>query len=262
MKKRALITGASEGIGREFAHQLASKGYSLTLVARNEGRLIELLDQVPQTDHQIRCADLSTEEGMTQICQELRHHHYDLLINNAGFGLYSSFSKAPVHDYDKMLALNCTSLMRLSHEFLRQAQRGDALLNVASVLAFLPMAESAVYNATKAFVKSFSETLWYEQKSRGVFVMALCPGITRTEFFKRAGGKLDQTFPGFLTQTPRQVVALALKELEHRARPVVVSGRMNQLSVLLTRLFPARQLITILGNLSHRGQKLKSEQSH
>ncbi|NBU19860.1 SDR family oxidoreductase [bacterium] len=258
MKKRALITGASEGIGRELARQLAQKNYSLTLVARNEERLKELVQELKSNDHQIQCADLSTRDGIEQTCQELRRQHYDVLINNAGFGLYSRFSEAEVQEYDQMLSLNCASLMRLSHEFLKNAQPGDALLNVASTLSFLPMAESAVYNATKAFVRSFSETLWYEQKDRGVFVMVLCPGITRTEFFKRAGGRIDQNFPGFLTQTPQTVASLALKELEKRSNPVVISGRMNQWSVFLSRFVPTKTLINLLGHLGHRGQRTKS----
>lgn len=257
MKKRALITGASEGIGREFARQLHARGYILTLVARNETRLQELLAELGKQEHRILTSDLSTEEGIQRVCREFENTHYSLLINNAGFGHYSDFHEAEHPIYDQMIMLNCTALMRLSHAFLKQAHSGDALLNVASVLAHLPMAGSAVYNATKAFVRSFSETLWYEQRSRGIFVMTLCPGITKTEFFKRAGGDIDQTFPQLFTQNPRQVVSLALSTLEKRSKPLVVSGVFNRWSIFMTRLLTTQALIHILGKIQSRKQKTK-----
>ena len=259
MKKRALITGASEGIGREFARQLHERGYTLTLVARSEARLQTLITELhSNSEHKILCCDLSSAEGMNQVCQELEDTHYSLLVNNAGFGHYADFHEAKRPLYDQMIELNCTCLMRLSHVFLKNAASGDALLNVASVLAELPMAGSAVYNATKAFVKSFSETLWYEQRHRGVFVMALCPGMTRTEFFKRAGGTLDQSFPSLCTQKPQEVVRLALKELEERTHPVVVSGAFNRLSLFLPRFFSSKALIYCLGMIQSRAQRKDS----
>lgn len=246
--KKALVTGASEGIGREFAKQLAQEDYQITLVARNESRLKELVTELSGAGHKILIADLTKATESQKIAQELSSDHYNLLVNNAGFGVYGPFDSVPLSKLQEMMKLNIDALVELSHAFLQKAQSGDALINVSSALAFLPLPTSSLYAATKAFVTSFSESLWFEQKSKGVYVMDLCPGLTKTEFHTRAGGKEDQRPSESMTQTPDEVVKLAIRELSKRAKPTVVSGGKNVFATTLTRLMPRKTVVSFMGN--------------
>jgi uncharacterized protein len=256
--KKALVTGASGGIGRSFAIKLAQEGYLITAVARNEERLegliAELSGNLPEgTDgdlddgHSYMVADLSTIKGAKLVAKELTEVHYDLLINNAGIGVVGEFHETSLRSLQSMTKLNCDTLVTLSHTFLQKAEIGDALINVSSALAFLPMPSMGLYAATKAFVTSFSESLWYEQKDRGVYVMGLCPGITETAFHKNAGGTEENYPPKSLSQTPEQVVDTALIALKKRKKPTVISGYKNSMFTLFGRMFSRKNLVSMLG---------------
>lgn len=239
--KTALITGASSGIGEEFARVLAGRGMHLALVARSEDKLRALADELV-AKHGIRAeviaADLSVPgaaETVRAATQE-RGITVDMLVNNAGFGTYGPFATLdPVRDHDEVI-LNVAAVVDLAHTYLPEmVARGDgAIINIASVVAFQPMPYMAVYGATKAFVLSFSEALWAEHHARGVRVLALCPGPTATQFF----GTLGATEPmvGPLTSAER-VVADALKALE-RGKSYVVVGRANYGLAQSSRFFP------------------------
>ena len=138
-QKKALVTGASEGIGRAFSRRLATAGYTVTAIARNESRLESLIQELAVPDHTFQAADLSTHEGMGAITKELERNHYDLCVNNAGFGMYGRFYEADLARLQSMTRLNCDALVAVSHAFLRNARSGDALVNVSSALAFMPM---------------------------------------------------------------------------------------------------------------------------
>ena len=233
--KYALVTGASEGIGRSFAKQLAAAGYTLTVVARNEQRLKELVAELPGAGHNLHVADLTKNADVEAVAALLNKQHYDLLINNAGFGIKNRFEDIPLADVQSMTALNIDALVHLSHAYLKVAKEGDALINVSSFLSFIPVADLNVYCATKAFVTSFSESLWYQQRERGVYVMALCPGATITNFDERSGADYSK-MPRALLQTADQVVAFALKKLRRRTKPTVISGVMNRVMGGLHRI--------------------------
>lgn len=256
MNKLALVTGASEGIGRIFALRLAELGYTLTLVARNHARLAELVKELPLAEHEIIAADLSTDAGIAFTANAFQEKHYDIVINNAGFGLYGDFVETPIEKLKLMTRLNCDALTELSHHYLKTAQKGDALMNVSSVYAFMPAPYNAVYGATKAYVLSLSEALWYEQKKRGVFVMALCPGYTLTTFSTRAG-RVDNPAYARLAQTPEQVVETALAHLKHRASPVVVSGISNTALKHFQKLLPSSLRARLSGAMLERFLELK-----
>ena len=148
-----------------------------------------------------------------------------------------------------MLDVNCGALLTLSHHFLNQARPGDALINLSSVVASLPTPAQPVYSASKAFIASWSECLWEEHRERGVYVMGLCPGITETEFINAAsGGTSDgQTLPAAFTQSAEQVVGEALRALEARRKPIVVTGRVNRVMIaLLPRLLSRFRLLKML----------------
>ena len=148
----------------------------------------------------------------------------------------------------QILEVNCGAVVSLSHAFLRQAEAGDALVNLASVVAYLPTPAQPMYSASKAFIAAFSECLWEEQRHRDVYVMGLCPGLTETEFIQVAtGGEADGgNLPGALTQTTGQVLDEAMQALEQRKRAIVITGRPNRLMGLLPRFISRHRLIKLL----------------
>lgn len=250
MTKKAMVTGASEGIGREFAQQLSRLGYEVTGVARNAEKLGALAQELGATSKML-VADLSTAEGQQLAARELRGTHYDLLVNNAGVGVVSPFAQAELDRTLAMMHLNCDALVVLARAFLEQSRSGDALINVSSTLAFLPCPTLATYAGTKAFVLAFSEALWYEQKARGIYVQCLCPGLTSTQFQVHSGGRVEDV-PGNLMQTPDRVVAASLGALAKRAGPTLVSGLKNRIGALVTRLLPRRVVVGIMGKAMMR----------
>lgn len=239
----ALITGASAGLGVEFAKQLAAKGYHLILVARDSARLNALAEAI-ETQFQVKAhpvvSDLSQNGSATTLQKICHDHHWtvDLLVNNAGVGMHGPFVLGDSELLKRMLHLNMTTLVELTQAFGRpMAQRGGgAILNVASVAAYLPGPYMAAYYATKAFVLSFSEALSIELKDSGVQVTAHCPGPTRTEFFVRAGMTLTGV-KGKFAASPEDCVRRGLAGL-FAGRPVVVDGLSNQLVVFLLRFLP------------------------
>jgi short-subunit dehydrogenase len=245
--KKAVVTGASEGIGKVFAERLAAEGYAVTAVARNEVNLKKLIAALGQ-GHQYVVADLATQSGQASVAKLLAAEHQDLLVNNAGIGTFGGFAEVDAERQLGMLRLNCEALVNLSHAFLVHARAGDALVNVSSTLAFTPMPGFSLYCATKAFVTAFSEGLWFEQKARNVYVMNLCPGITETNFQINAGGKRENV-PANLAQTPEQVVDVAMAALAARATPTVISGGKNRLFASMSRLMSRKRLVSVMGKM-------------
>lgn len=243
--QHALVTGASEGIGRAFARQLAKQGWLVTGVARNGERLAELAQELGP-GHRMLTADLSQDAGIDLISKQLAGGSYRLLVNNAGFGLAADFREAPIERLDNMIALNITALTKIAHAFLRTAKRGDALVNISSMVSFMPLPGLAVYSASKAFVTSFSEALWAEEKKRGVYVVGICPGSTLTEFHQRAAISTLPQLPKLFNESADDVVETALKALKARKAPIVVSGAVNRLGSLLARFSPRPPLLRTL----------------
>jgi short-subunit dehydrogenase len=259
MTKKALVTGASEGIGRVFAEQLAKDGWQITAVARNEARLKELTRDLSGTgasgsQHTYLVADLSDREATSRLADHVAHAGYDLLINNAGHGVYGAFSEMSLEKVHAMMRTNLDALVDLSHAFLSTAKPGDVLLNVASTLALMPFPTAGVYAATKAFVVSFSESLWYENRSRGVHVMALCPGVTATRFHEVAGGTNENRPPKAITQSPEGVVAAALKAIAKRSGPTVLTNATNGMMLFSTRFMSRKAVVKMMGGFAPRDQ--------
>jgi uncharacterized protein len=245
----ALITGASAGIGREFARQLAGRARSMILVARRDERLIELADQL-QREHpkllvHIRRVDLADLVQLQGFLDQLDREKLgvDLLINNAGLGDSGPFAESDSDRNKEMTTVNVATLTLVTRHFLPQmiANRRGAILNVSSSAGFLPIPGSAVYAATKAYVTSFSEALRAELRGTGVSVCALCPGPVATEFQQvasRPGGNVRPgPGPDFLQVSIEQVVHDAFAALE-ADRPLVIPGFTMKLLMLLARLMP------------------------
>ncbi|MDS3861165.1 SDR family oxidoreductase [Thermosynechococcaceae cyanobacterium BACA0444] len=247
----ALITGASRGIGAAFAQALAAKQYDLILSARNQAQLQAVGDPLQQQygiTVKYIVQDLSQSEAAQGIFQQVQAWGMtvDLLINNAGFGDYGEFASRDLGKFTAMIQVNITALVELTHLFLgemQQRQQGE-VLNVSSIAGFLPMPYISVYAATKAFVLHFSEALWAENYGRGITVMAVCPGPTRTEFFDVA--EMTQA-PGMSKgDAPEGVVKEALMALAAR-RSHLVSGQLqNRVVVSLPRFLPRDVLVKTL----------------
>jgi short-subunit dehydrogenase len=242
-----LVTGASSGIGMEFARQLAARGMHLVLAARRQDRLEELsqeLDTRHGTKTIIVRGDLADPTFSSQLYETVRDHDLklQLLVNNAGFGFVGTIQDTDVDRMRDIVQVNATAVTELTYLFLQEMLvRGEgAIINVSSVTAFQPVAYMPVYAATKAFVLHFSEALWAETRDHGVTVMALCPGTTQTDFFETAG------VSGWLkkqrSQTVQQVVKAALKGLR-KERQYYVSGWINYLLSLAVRLVPRRLVV-------------------
>ncbi|MFK7730334.1 MAG: SDR family NAD(P)-dependent oxidoreductase [Pseudomonadales bacterium] len=246
--KRAVVTGASSGIGREFAIQLAAQGYAVVCIARREQKLQELIAELPGEQHGYFVADLADAQSVASLSAELFSTHVDLLINNAGGSVLQPFYESELTRQQHIMNTNCAALVSLAHAFLQQAERGDALINLASIVAFLPTPAQPMYSATKAFIAAFSECLWEEQRERGVYVMGLCPGVTQTEFISGAtDGESDgQTLPPALIQTTEEVVSEALAALNKRTKAIVVTGWINKFMLQMPRFLTRHRLIKVL----------------
>lgn len=250
MAKTAMVTGASGGIGLELVERLAKDGYEVTLVARGEEKLKKHVARLGK-GHRYLCADLSVAADTARVADDVRKTKYDLLVNNAGIGVYGMFAETPIEPTLAMMRLNMDSVVTLSHAFLEGAKKGDALLNVASTLALLSFPGASVYCASKAFVCAFSEGLWFENKSRGVYVAGLLPGVTETDFHAAAGGAADQKPPKSITQTAAQVVDVAMAALESRSHPTILTSFVNKAMVFMnTRIMPRKAMVNMMGGQS------------
>lgn len=246
--KRALVTGASSGIGREFAMQLAVQGYTVTGVARRAENLRELMEELPGDQHQFQVADLSNTEGVQSVAEILTNEHFHLLVNNAGYSVFEPFYESELALQQNILNVNCSAVVTLAHAFLKQAHAGDALINLSSIVAYLPTPAQPMYSASKAFIATFSECLWEEHRSRSIYVMGLCPGLTQTEFISAAtGGDADgQTLPDALIQSTEEVVTEALTALHKRKKSIVITGWINRMMMLIPRILTRHRLIKVL----------------
>jgi short-subunit dehydrogenase len=245
--KQAVVTGASEGIGRALVKRLIREGYQVLGVARNEARLQELSKECG-SHFSFKKLDLSAMEEVEVLGQWMSEHRVHLLVNNAGFGALGDFGKIPWEKQLQMLRLNIEALTRLSYHFVAQAERGDAVLQVASVLGLIPMPAQGVYSATKAYVCSLSESLWYEWRPRGIYCAAICPGSTATEFANRAGYE-QSAIPGALLEQPEDVVECMIHALRVRKDPLVVSGWKNKTFTSLSNLIPEKWMLSAMGRV-------------
>ena len=249
MAKTALITGASAGLGVEFARQLAARGYRLILTARRKDRLDALAAELGNA--RVIAIDLAEPGAAAALIAECdaAGAQVDLLVNNAGFGLRGPFTKLDAGRQREMIDLNVgalTDLCRLIGPRMAE-RRSGAILNVASTAAFQPGPKMAVYFATKAYVLSFTEALHEEMKPHGVKVSALCPGPTRTEFGEVAGFGADSRFDK-IAMSAEEVVSKGLEGME-KNRAVVITGALNKAGAWGTRFLPRSTIRKIAGAL-------------
>jgi short-subunit dehydrogenase len=236
---RAMVTGASSGIGEEIAKQLAAAGTELVVVARNGERLDQLAETVDVVC-EVVTADLADPNELSYVEDRLRDSTapIDLLVNNAGFGFQGSFHELDLEREAAVVDVNVVAVHRLAHvAATRMVSAGSGgILNVSSMASFMSTPGGATYAATKAFVTSLSEALHDELKPLGVHVSALCPGFTRTEFQTRADYDTSD-LPDFVWQDATEVAAAGLDGIA-KNRPVVVPGAMNRIGAATINALP------------------------
>ncbi len=253
--KTALITGASSGIGKEIAEELAKKGTQLILVARRKEKLELLASELEKTYH-IKCFiiphDLSTLDAAQTLFDKVQQANLtvDILVNNAGRGHYGNFMALDPEVEAGTIQLNVVTLTSLSKLFGQaMVSRGEGyILNIASIAGFIPGPGMAVYNATKAFVLSLSEAVNEELKGTGVSVTASCPGPTESEFFTLAGTD-DLKNLKYAQMMKASVVAKQAVDALFNRKPVVVHGASNKAMTFMPRLMPRKTVSHIVKSL-------------
>ncbi|MCG7631429.1 MULTISPECIES: SDR family NAD(P)-dependent oxidoreductase [Gordonia] len=250
-----IVTGASSGLGEEFARRLAERGSDLVLVARRGDRLAALADELTR-QHGVRVTtlvrDLGSPEAGRTLREELQNRGISVtgLVNNAGFGSRSVFAREDPARLQSMIALNVSALVDLTHAFVEPLTRNNGtIINVASILGYQPTPYLAVYGATKSFVLSFTESLWEETRTSGLRVLAICPGAVATEFYDVAGSRSADF--GTKRATPRRVVDVALGTLDRSSPPPSVISNGRPLSIV-TKFMPRRAVVRLMGALQRR----------
>ena len=231
----ALITGATAGIGAEFARQLAARGFDLVLVARDSARLAERAAEFGPTVETLS-ADLSTLEGVTRVADRIGRGDIDWLVNNAGFGLVPPFDENTLDEEQTHLDLLVTAPMRLTHAALAAMlpRRSGTIVNISSVAAYTPR---GTYGAAKAWVLSFSRWANIHYRPRGITVTAVAPGFVHTEFHERMN--VDKsTVPSFMWLTADHLVRIALRDID-RGRAVSIPSARYKFVVWLTTWMPS-----------------------
>jgi short-subunit dehydrogenase len=263
--QRALITGASSGIGEAFARRLAADGCHLILVARRKDRLeavaAELADAHSVAVRVVQ-ADLIDPDGLSAVEAVVRETPgLDLLVNNAGMAVPKRFGDVEVDVWDRMTRLHTLATIRLTHAALPKMIERDrgAVINVSSIGGFMPVPRNVVYSSTKAFITTFTEGLHLELGDSGVRMQSLCPGWTRTEMVDDP--EIDTSrVPEKMWMTPEEVVSHSLRDLE-RGRVISIPGWRNRLLLRIGRLMPRAMLHRHIRNKARKFEPMKDEQT-
>jgi uncharacterized protein len=249
----ALITGASGGIGYEFAKNLAQRGVNLVLVARSEPKLNQIKAELEKSygiKVEVLAQDLGDSLAPSAIYSALQNSQIDILINNAGFGDFGAFSDTNWEKESQMIDLNIKALTHLTKLFLpaMKQRKNGKILNVASTAAFQPGPLMAVYYATKAFVLSFSEALASELEGTGVTVTTLCPGPTESGFQAASAMEDSKLVKGKKMPTAKEVADFGIQAM-FKGKRVVVHGFMNRLLSGLIPFLPRKMVTNIVKNM-------------
>jgi short-subunit dehydrogenase len=261
--KTALITGASSGLGEEFAKQLASQGHNLILVARSESRLNQLADRLRQSSNvqvTVIAADLGLSESVDHVIDEVnrRSIKVDLLVNNAGLGVFENFLDTTLDRQMQQINVNVRALVQLTHAFTpgMVSAGSGGVINIASNAAFQPLAGADIYAASKAFVLFFSEGLSFELAKSNVHVLGACPGPVATRFFAGMNPKLQAKQMDQPAVIVRQILHAFAK-----GKRVVVPGKFSvRLATLGARLLPRNLILRLAaGTVQQLNQKERKQ---
>ncbi len=243
-RKLAIITGATSGIGKEFARCFARQGYDLLITGRRKDVITRVADEI-STAYGVKVnvviADLSVKKDVTALLQVVgMHHHIEVLVNNAGYGMNLSFSEDEIDHQLGMMNVHVNAPLMLIHKVLPQMieRRSGIILNVSSMAAWLPASRSTMYVSTKSFLKSFTESLFLDVRRYGIRVQCLCPGFTTSDFHRNLNILTDRIkhrlFPWM---EPSAVVEYSMHCLE-KGKIVCIPGVWNRLLTLLASVMP------------------------
>lgn len=252
MNKSAIITGASSGIGKALAFEFARNGYDLFLTARNEESLQKVTEQCVRKFNvkaEIFTADLADSDSTDVLIKAVAKRRFDVLVNNAGFGVKGDFVDTKIADELEMLNVQLAAMLKLTKAVLPEMieNKSGKILNIASVYSFSPVPLQAVYSASKAFMLSFSSALQDELKEENIQVSVVCPGITQTEFRTRAG-IADKKSSGM---TVEKVAAIAFAEMS-KGKHVIVPGFQNKVFAFISKHLPPNlitKFIRVINNI-------------
>lgn len=252
VKRWALITGASQGIGLEFAKLFAAEGWNVALLARDEARLNLIADELRArhgVETKVVVKDLSRMNAAREVFDAMQTANITVnaLVNNAGFGFQGAFDEIDLQKHSDLVQVNITSLVDLTHLFLKPMleRREGRILNVASTAAFQPGPYMAMYYASKAFVYSFSCALAHEVKGTGVSVTTLNPGMTRSEFHARAHMKRS----GFPMMNADEVAKMGYRAMMS-GRSIVTAGVFNKIMTVLAKATPTRLITPVAARIN------------
>ena len=244
-KKTALITGATSGIGAEYARRFAREGYDLIVTGRREEKIKALADELSRENNvnvEVILIELSNTEQVDNFLEGIKDKDIDVLINNAGFGTSQFFHKEPLQIQEDIVAVNILCTMKLTYAILpKMVKKGNGtIVNVSSMGAFMSTPNEATYVGTKAFLRAFSEALYFELIGTGVKIQAVCPGLTKTDMPIRLGIPEDQQVDRgpFTWITPQQVVDASLKDLE-KNKVICFPEKLNGFQLFLRYLMPS-----------------------
>lgn len=253
--KIALITGASSGLGKEFAIQIAKKfDYidEIWLIARREERL-KKMSNLLSVPVRVFAYDLGEEEVYQALDKSLKHDFADvkILVNAAGYGWNGGVSSKNIDEQTGMIDINCTALTRIILLSLPYMKKGSKIINVASSSAFSPQPGFAIYAATKSYVYSFSKSLGAELSGKGITVTVVCPGPVNTEFFKRSG-EVAGSVKNKLRSNASEVVRQALKDTE-QGKSISVYGNAMKIMRIIAKIVPDDILIAVMKRINRIG---------
>ena len=250
--KTILITGASSGIGEEFAKRLDQLGANLVLTARSEDKLLKLA--ATMNNAHVIAGDLSKKEFPEELYNKIKNKgiDIDILINNAGFGYSGKFLDTSMQNYEEMINLNICSLTHLTHLFLKDmvSNNKGGIINISSLASFQPIPYFSIYAATKAFVTSFTLSLYEEYREKNVRILGVCPGYTKTNFNKRAHMS-SKPVAGYLMSS-KEVVDESLKAYQ-KGKFIIINGKINRFAKLFTSLIPRKWSLKMASSIIKKG---------
>jgi short-subunit dehydrogenase len=242
--KTVLITGATSGIGAEYARRFAREGCNLIITGRREAKIKALADELSRENGihvEVVLIELSDAAATDKFLVRINDRDIDILVNNAGFGTLRFFHREPLQTHEDIIVVNILCAVRLTYAILPKMlkRRNGIIINVSSAGAYLPTPNEATYTGTKAFLRAFSEALHLELIGTGVKIQVVCPGLTRTDMPIRLGVPEDQIVDRgpFKWKTPEEVVDASLKCLK-KDKVVCIPGRLTRLQVFMRSILP------------------------
>ena len=258
---RALITGASSGIGRKIAERFANHGYDLLLVARREELLQEIKEEI-EKNYSVNCdyyaCDITKDAKKVHEYVHSNRYVISVLVNNAGYGDYSKFIDSDIDKNLKMIELNNSALVELTYYFIKDMKEngGGHIINTGSVASLVPGPYMAVYYATKAFVMSFSMALREELRKDNIKVSVLCPAPTKSDFWKVANGETTSVYNNIFARTPDNAADTAMHMFEHNL-PYEIDGLAYKIAINVARHMPLELCARLMGFVQSKTKSKK-----